>query len=279
MSETKESILESAPLSVLSGVSNDTSTTAVTTEKFPTEIIDLPSKGLIYSEDSPLSSGKIELRYMTAKDEDILSTQSYIVQDVVFDKLFESLIVSKIKYDDLVTGDKNAIMLAAASLGYGEMYNTVVETTEGKKIPITINLKEIPFKEIDETLFTKGKNEFTFELPRSKAVINFKLLTVGDSKKINEETKALKKHNIAEKNLTTRLRYMIKAVNGKTDQGEINKFVNNMLAMDSRALREYVSKIQPDVDLNVEVSDPESGEIFRGNFEIGLNLFYPDYKG
>lgn len=83
---------------------------------------------------------------------------------------------------------------------------------------------------------------------------------------------------MTEKNLTTRLRHMIISVDGDNDQGKINKFVNNMLAVDSRSFREYVSKLQPDVDLNVEVSDPESGETFRGNFEIGLNLFYPDYK-
>jgi hypothetical protein len=268
-------ILSSAPLSALEGKQPEV---VKQEEKFPTEVIDLPSRGLIYPESSPLSSGKIEMRYMTAQDEDILSTQSYIVQDVVFDKLFERLIVSKINYNDLIIGDKNAIMLHAAALGYGEMYETQVEVESGKKIPITINLKEVPYKELDESLYTKGKNEFTFTLPRSKNVIIFKLLTIGDSKKISDDIKGLKKFNMTEKNLTTRLRHMIISVDGDNDQGKINKFVNNMLAVDSRSFREYVSKLQPDVDLNVEVSDPESGETFRGNFEIGLNLFYPDYK-
>ena len=90
--------------------------------KLPTEIIDLPSKGLLYPKDSPLSEGKIEIKYMTAKEEDILSNVSYIQKGIVLDKLFESLIVSKVNYDDLLIGDKNAIMIAARVLGYGNEY-------------------------------------------------------------------------------------------------------------------------------------------------------------
>ena len=81
--------------------------------KFPTETIELPSKGLIYPEDNPLSSGKIEMKYMTAKEEDILSNQSYITNGTVLDKLLKALIVSKVNYGDLIVGDKNAIMVAA----------------------------------------------------------------------------------------------------------------------------------------------------------------------
>ena len=91
--------------------------------KFPTEIIDLPTKGLLYPEDSPLSSGKIEMKYMTAKEEDILTNQNYIKRGVVIDKLVQSLIIDKsVKYSDLFSGDKNALLIAARILGYGELY-------------------------------------------------------------------------------------------------------------------------------------------------------------
>jgi len=90
--------------------------------KFPTEVVELPSKGLVYPEDNPLSSGKIEMKYMTAKEEDILTNQSYIEKGIVLDKLLQALIVSKINYNDLITGDKNAIMIAARILGYGKDY-------------------------------------------------------------------------------------------------------------------------------------------------------------
>jgi len=88
--------------------------------KFPTEIVELPSKGLVYPQDNPLSSGKIEMKYMTAKEEDILTNQSYIQNGTVLDKLLQSLIVSKIDYKDLIVGDKNALLIAARILGYGK---------------------------------------------------------------------------------------------------------------------------------------------------------------
>ena len=90
--------------------------------KFPTEVIDLPSKGVLYPKDNPLSSGKIEMKYMTAREEDILTNQNYIKNGTVIDELLKALIVSKINYNDLITGDKNAIMLAARVLGYGKDY-------------------------------------------------------------------------------------------------------------------------------------------------------------
>ena len=96
--------------------------------KFPTEVIDLPSKGLVYPESNPLSSGTVELKYMSAKEEDILTNQNFIEKGTVIDKLLQSMIVSKINYDDLILGDKNAILVAARILGYGADYS--VEVTE-----------------------------------------------------------------------------------------------------------------------------------------------------
>ena len=91
--------------------------------KFPSEIIDLPSGGLLYPKDSPLSSGKVEMKYMTAKEEDILTNQNFIKRGVVIDKLVQSLLIDKsIKYTDLFSGDKNALLVAARILGYGEIY-------------------------------------------------------------------------------------------------------------------------------------------------------------
>ena len=83
----------------------------------PTENVELPSKGLLYPLDNPLSSGVVEMKYMTAKEEDILSNQNYLKDGTVFDKLLKSLIVSKINYDDLTVGDKNAILIADRAIG------------------------------------------------------------------------------------------------------------------------------------------------------------------
>ena len=249
---------------------------------FPTEIIELPSRGLLYPEGHPLAAGKIGIKYMTAREEDILSTQSYIKQGVVLDKLCEAVIVTKgVKFDDLLVGDKNALLLAARAYGYGPEYETKVTTSAGNEVPITIDLSSVPHKVFDDTLITPHVNEFEYTLPKAGNVIKFKILTVGDQKRIDGDLKGLRKAQdiYGTQNLTTRFRYMILSVDGNTDKSNINKFIQNMLAVDSRAFREYINKISPDVDLEVEGEDPETGEPFRNNFEIGVDLFYPDFKG
>ena len=169
--------------------------------KFPTEIVELPSKGLIYPEDNPLSSGKIEMKYMTAREEDILTNQNYIKQGVVLDKLMKSLIVSDVNYNDFIVGDKNAIMIASRILGYGKDYTFTYGGEE-----VTVDLTEIEPKFPDESLFTKGKNEFSYTLPFSKNNITFKLLVHGDESKIDRELKGLKKlSKTASYELTIRL--------------------------------------------------------------------------
>ena len=126
-------------------------TTEKSNHKFPTEFVELPSKGWLYPEDNPLSSGKVEMKYMTAKEEDILTSQNLIKKGLVIDQLLRSLIVSPINYNDLLVGDKNAIMVAARILGYGADYPVEVQCPEcGTKNKVEINLSEIQEKQIDE---------------------------------------------------------------------------------------------------------------------------------
>ena len=125
----------------------------------PTEVVELPSKGLLYPKSSPLSSGKIEMRYMTAADEDILTNQSYIQKGTVIDKLMKALIVSDIDYNDLISGDRNAIMIAARVLGYGKDYTFIYNNEE-----YTIDLSKLENKIVDESKFVPGINEFDFAL-------------------------------------------------------------------------------------------------------------------
>ena len=234
----------------------------------PTEIIELPSKGLIYPASSPLSSGKIEMKYMTAKEEDILTNQSYISRGTVLDELMKSLIVSKINYDDLIAGDKNAIMVAARVLGYGKDYSFTYEGEE-----YSIDLSTLDNKEIDESLFTKGSNEFTYTFSNTNNTVTFKFLTGADEKKIEKELEGLKKIN---KNLSpelsTRLKYLITSVNGNRETKDIRSFVDNyLLARDSMELRSYMKKIQPDVNLTFTTNSGEEVAI-----PINLNFFWPE---
>jgi len=235
----------------------------------PTETIELPSKGLLYPKDSELAKGTIEMKYMTAREEDILTNQSYIKNGTVLDKLLKSLIISKIDYSQLLIGDKNAIMVAARILGYGANYKFTYEEEEH-----TIDLSKLENKEIDKELFKSKVNEFAFTLPHSGNKITFKLLTHKDEQDSKRELEGLKKINKnASPELTTRLKHIIQSINGETDKKDIREFVDNyLLARDSRALREYINEIQPDVDLTFF---PEGNEV-GVSIPIGVNFFWPD---
>ena len=237
--------------------------------KFPSEEVELPSKGLIYPKDHPLSSGKIELKYMTAKEEDILTNQSYIQKGTVLNKLLDSVILTEgVKQQDLILGDKNAVLVATRILGYGAEYKFVYRGEE--KI---VDLSSLENKEFDESLITLGKNEFEFVLPHTKTPITYKILTGVDESKIDRELEGLKKINKnASPELSTRLKYIITSVNGESGSKEVREFVDNfLLAIDSKALRKHLRDTQPDVDLRYIDEDGKEVAI-----PIGISFFWPE---
>ena len=240
--------------------------------KVPTETVELPSKGLLYPADSPLSSGKIEMKYMTAKEEDILSNINFIKKGTAIDKLMQSLIVDKkINYKDLLVGDKNAIMVAARILSYGQEYTFTYDDQE-----YTVDLSKVDNRELDEALIKDGKNQFPFTFSRSGNEITFKFLTHGDEKKVDQEIKGLKKINKdASPELSTRLKYLITGVDGNVETAFIRKFVDNQfLARDSRAFRKHLAEIQPDIDLKFY---PENGPEEGVDIPLGVTFLWPDF--
>ena len=244
--------------------------------KFPTEVVELPSKGLIYSKDNPLSSGKVEMKYMTAKEEDILTNQNYISKGIVLDKLIESLLISKIDINDIIIGDKNALLIACRVLGYGKDYTFRAYNSDTKQIEdFTVDLTTLEDKSLDPSnLIEEGVNEFNFTLPHSKTAITFKILTHGDEKKIDREIQGLQKiHKDNVPEISTRLKYLITSVDGDREKKTIREFVDKfMLARDSRSLREEIRRISPDVDLKYVGEGAEEGI----NIPINLNFFWPD---
>jgi hypothetical protein len=243
----------------------------------PTEEVLLPSKGLLYPKDSPLSSGKIVMKYMTAREEDILTNANFIRQGTVIDKLLQALIVTKINYDELLIGDKNAILIAARILGYGADYSFKYTNERGQEIEASIDLSTLDEKPIDESLLTAGVNDFTFSLPKSGNTITFKLLTHGDEKKIEDEIKGLQKINPnGSSDVTTRMKHIITSINGNREAKTVRDFVDNyLLAPDARALREYYAKVQPDIDMKFIPKDENyTGEGIA--IPISLNFFWPD---
>ena len=239
-------------------------------QKFPTEMVELPSRGLLYPKDSVLAEGKIEMKYMTAREEDILTNQNYIQNGTVVDKLLQSLIVTPINYGDLLVGDKNAILIASRVLGYGKDYE--FEYAGEKQV---VDLSLVKHKEIDLAAFKKRENQFTFTMPTTGTNITFKLLTHADELAIDQEVKGLKKLNKdSSTELSTRLKKIITSVEGDTEIKNIRDYVDNqLLARDSRAFREHIKQVQPDVDLKFY---PENGPDGGVDIPIGVTFLWPD---
>jgi hypothetical protein len=246
--------------------------------KLPTETITLPSKGLLYPKDNPLSKGEIEMSYMSAKHEDILTNVNYIKNGTVIDKLLQELIVTPINYNDLLTGDKDAIMIAARILGYGKDYPIKFYNEQNKiEEEYIVDLTSLKEKSVDESLVKEGANEFSFTLPQSQNLVTFKILTHGDEKNIDSELRGLAKIQPDRSfETTTRLKYLITSVEGKRDKKDIREFVDVYLtAQDARALRQYYTQVAPGIDMTIDIE--KDGYTKEGvSMPIGLNFFWPD---
>ena len=246
-------------------------------EKFtiPTEVVDLPSKGLFYPEDSLLRKGTIEIKYPTAKEEDILTSQNLIKKGIVIEEFLKSLIVDKsINYGDILIGDINAIMVGARILAYGPIYQAEVACPScGNKQQIQTNLSEIEDKKTDDVLH--DGNEFYFTMPVSKVKVGFKLLTQNDSKQAETINKKLKAKLGIDSELTSRLKASIISVNEDDTPKTINEFVDSMPARDSLAFRKHLNKITPDIDLSLYFECDECGHEGRVNLPLGTSFFWP----
>ena len=247
--------------------------------QFPTEVIDLPSKGYFYPEDNPLSSGQVEIKYMTAREEDILTSINLIQKGIVLDKLLEALVVSDINLDDILIGDKNAIMVASRVLAYGKDYKfEFIDPSSGDTREESVDLTKMKDKKVDFKKFEKNKNEFDFELPACKKVIIFKLLTQREEKQIASELKAMKKltkESGIDPEITTRLKASIIAIDGNRERNTINKFVDTeFLSVDSFAYRTYLTSITPDIDLSYLV-ELDNGEVEEVAVPITATFFWP----
>lgn len=254
----------------------------VSTADYPTEIIELPSKGKVYATNNPLSSGKIELRYMTAKDEDILTSPNLIRAGQAIDKLMQALIVSPIKFTDLVLGDKNAVLIACRVLGYGKDYIADVICPKcDTKSSESIDLTQLPEKFIPNDVVMKSPNEFEFQLPASKKMVTVKLLTQGDEKRIGYEMELHNKSNkkdVINRELSTRLKATIVSIDDNYDRKFIESYVDGpaFYAIDSKALRTFIRNIAPDQKFEIQYQCKKCGHEEEAlSFALDSNFFWP----
>jgi hypothetical protein len=198
-------------------------------------------------------------------------------QGLAIEKMLQSLIKSPIQYEDLLLGDRNSLLIAARILAYGSAYSFEYtdDENDNNKETVNIDLQSLNNKAVDYNLFN-NKNEFSFELPASKNLITFKLLTVGDERKIEQEIKGFKKAtNLQAGELTTRLKHQITSVNGDYEQKTIRDFVDNyLLAKDSNPLRAYIASISPDINLTVNFT-LSSGREIEQSLPLTAEFFFP----
>ena len=248
----------------------------------PTEFVDLPSRGQYYPEGHALDGrDSVEIRYMTAKDEDILTSQSLLKKGLALDRLLQSVIVDKtIKPNDLLVGDKNAILVAVRASGYGNDYNTKVTCpvcyTSTDHVYDLSSLDTNYVDDLESLEATRGPDKtFIVTLPRTKVEVGLRLLTGADEKKMAHLAEKKKKNNLPETPLTDQFRMIIASVNGSQNQSHINELINNMPAMDSRYLRHTYTKLTPNIELRKMFECPQCGSEEEVMIPFTTEFFWP----
>ena len=241
----------------------------------PTEMVDIPSEGKFYPEGHPLCNvDAIEIKHLTAKEEDILTSQSLIKKGVAINKVLESIIVDKrIKINDLLIGDKNALIIASRVYGYGPQYNVGLNCPNcGSEFETTIDLNSFQLKTIDEDSIDEGisktdDNTFIFTLPKSEFVVEFRLLTSRD------ETNISKTKN---KTSTSVLKAIIVSVNGQTDSFYIDRALQSLPILDASRLKKVYSSLMPDVDMSSEVECTNCSHEYEVEVPLTAEFFWPN---
>lgn len=246
----------------------------------PVETVPLPSLGRTYDTDSPLyGSETVQIKAMTAKDEDILTSKALIKKGTVITQLIKNCLVDRsIDVDGMLVGDRNAIMTALRVTGYGSDYNIEVDCPAcGERSKQTFDLTELPIKRLDVNPIAEGANLFEFKLPMTKKKVRFKFLTGENEAEITVMMERRKKQGMESDALvTTRLQHSIVAIEGVTDRNKINQFIRNMPARDSLALRKHIDAAEPGIDMKSWMTCPHCLEHSEVRLPMGASFFWPD---
>lgn len=245
----------------------------------PFEVVPIPSGGKVYPAGSSLHNAEVvEIRPMTAREEDILTSRALLKKGTVISELIKSCLVDRtINPNELLGGDRNALMIAIRITGYGGDYNAEIECNEcNSKSPHAFSLGELPIRRLEIEPVTAGTNLFEFLLPYSKKTVRFRFLTGRDEEEIltmNEKQKKLGLSN--ESNVTTNLLHSIVSIEGVEDRGKIANFIKHMPARDSLALRNYIKDNEPGVIMKQETSCPACGHTEEVSMPLGVNFLWP----
>lgn len=227
----------------------------------PTEFVELPSEGRFYAEGHPFCGKKeIEIKFMTANEEDILTNRSFLKKGIAIDRMLQNILVDKqVRVDDLLIGDKNALIIAARINGYGSDYDTKITCPHcGENFEYSFDLSKLKKKEVDFSLISK-EGKFVIKTPKSNVDVECQLLYGKHEKMLSQVTANDEKNNLPSSLVTLQMKMFIVSVNGNEDKNVINQFIGVMPAIDSRFLRNEYQKRVPNINLefNVECSKCE----------------------
>lgn len=250
--------------------------------EIPVETIPLPSAGRAYPPQHPLHGREtVDIKAMTAREEDILTSPALLKKGTVISELIKSCLTDKsVNPVDMLTGDRNALMVAIRITGYGPDYDAELECNEcGNKAPRNFNLGELPLKRLEISPVQDGLNLFEFNLPFSKKAVRFRFLTGRDEEEILHTAEKQKKLGLqSNASVTTNLLYSIVSVDGVEDRGKIANFVRMMPARDSLALRNYIRDNEPGITMKQDVSCPSCGHSEEVSMPIGVSFLWPSAK-
>ena len=247
----------------------------------PVESVPVPSEGRVYPKDSPLSGRKIlDIRAMTAREEDILSSRPLIQQGRVITHLLQSCLLDKeVNVQDMLVGDRNALMVAVRVTGYGTRYNADVTCPEcGARNSASFSLSDLEIKRLEINPVEKGQNLFEYTLPITGKKVHFKFLTGKDEEErslVAERRKKMLPDSVIENNVTARLEQVIVSIDGIEDRNKINTFIKNMPAQDSRKLRKYVLENEPGIDMSSWLKCSSCSQSSKVPLPMGINFFWP----
>jgi len=268
---------------VFSGQKSGVPTSNVMKDDFgyevPVELVPLPSGGIVYPEDSPLyGKNAVEVRAMTAREEDILTSKALIKKGTVITHLIKSCLIDKsVDVRNMISGDRNALMIALRVTGYGQSYKVDVDCPAcSERSSQAFDLADLPIKQLSLEPTQEGTNLFNFELPVTKKNVQFKFLTGRDEEEIMTMTARKKKSGLGDNLVTTRLTYSIVSIDGITNKSKVNGFIRNMPARDSLALRRHIDKNEPGIDMKSWMSCDSCLADSEVRLPLGAGFFWPD---
>lgn len=248
--------------------------------QIPSAQVPLPSHGLVYPVDSPLHGKEfIDIKGMTTQEEDILMSRALIKKGTVINELIRSCVLTPgIVVNDMLAGDRNAIMVAIRITGYGPEYTPIVQCPNcEQKTEYPINLSDLDIKPLELTPVEAGANRFAFKLPVSGKTVVFRFLTGKDEEEIATLVENKKKKGLAvDSVITTRLTTAIVAIDGVEDRSAIAKQVPYLPARDSLMLRRYMEQHEPGIDMRCQFDCPNCSHTEEVAIPMGASFFWPN---